>query len=176
MDLGLTERVAIVAAASKGLGLAVAQELAREGAHAAICARTAGTVAQTARDIQKCSGREIFHQAPDVTDSSAVGAFVSAVEVRFGRIDICVTNSGGPPSNSFKNTKPEDWRSAVDQLLMSTILFARENFAAHAKKQVGTSDYHYFFSGEEACGWPAAFRFLTGTSIAVDGGLVKSLL
>ena len=101
MDLGLTGRAAIVAAAGKGLGRAVAEELAREGAHVPICACTAGTLAQTATDVQKCSGREVFHQALDVTDSSAVGAFVSAAEARFGRIDICVTNSGGPPSNSF---------------------------------------------------------------------------
>jgi 3-oxoacyl-[acyl-carrier protein] reductase len=137
MDLGLTGRVAIVAAASKGLGRAVAEELTHEGARVAICARTAGTLAQTAMDIQKCSGREIFHQALDVTDSSAVGAFVSAVEARFGHIDICVTNSGGPPSNPFKNTKPEDWRSAVDQLLMSTIFFARETLPRMQKNKWG---------------------------------------
>jgi 3-oxoacyl-[acyl-carrier protein] reductase len=137
MDLGLTRRVAIVAAASKGLGRAVAEELAREGAHVAICARTPDTLAQTATDIQKCSGREIFHQALDVTDSSAVGAFVSDVEARFGRIDICVTNSGGPPSNSFKNTRPEDWRTAVDQLLMSTIFFARETLPRMQKNKWG---------------------------------------
>jgi len=137
MDLGLTGGVAIVAAASKGLGRAVAEELAHEGAHVAICARTTGILAQTATDIQKCSGREVFHRALDVTDSSAVGAFVSAVEARFGRIDICVTNSGGPPSNSFKNTKPEDWRSAVDQLLMSTIFFARETLPRMQKNRWG---------------------------------------
>src|SRR2546430_4432870 len=120
MELGLTGRVAIVAAASKGLGRAVAEELAREGAHVAICARTATTLAETAAHIQKTTGCEVLHQALDVTDFTAVAAFVTVVEARFGRIDICVTNSGGPPSNSFKNTKPEDWRSAVDQLLMST--------------------------------------------------------
>src|SRR5882762_6300037 len=104
MDLGLTGRVAIVAAASKGLGRAVAEELAREGAHVALCARTASTLAETAANIQKTTGREVLHQALDVADSAAVAAFVAAVETRLGRIDICVTNSGGPPSNLFKNT------------------------------------------------------------------------
>jgi 3-oxoacyl-[acyl-carrier protein] reductase len=126
MDLGLTGRVAIVAAASKGLGRAVAEELAREGAQVAICARTPATLAETAAEIGKSTGREVFHQPLDVTNSTAVASFVSSVEARFGRLDICVTNSGGPPSNSFENTKPEDWRSAVDQLLMSTVFFARE--------------------------------------------------
>src|SRR6267143_20602 len=108
MELGLTGRVAIVAAASKGLGRAVAEELAREGAHVALCARTASTLAETAAHIQKTTGREVLHQALDVADSAAVAAFVAAAEARFGRIDICVTNSGGPPSNLFKNTPPED--------------------------------------------------------------------
>jgi 3-oxoacyl-[acyl-carrier protein] reductase len=126
MDLGLTGRVAIVGAASKGLGRAVAEELAREGAHVAICARTAGALEETAAQIQKATGREVLHRALDVTDYKSVSGFVAAVEARFGRIDICVTNSGGPPSNLFKNTPPEAWRSAVDQLLMSTIYFAKE--------------------------------------------------
>src|SRR4030081_2340511 len=77
MDLGLRGRVAIVAAASKGLGRAVAEELASEGAHVAICARTASTLAETAAHIQKTTGREVLQQALDVTDSEAVTAFVA---------------------------------------------------------------------------------------------------
>src|SRR5436305_9913911 len=137
MDLGLNGRVAIVAAASKGLGRAVAEELAREGAHVAICARTPSSLAEAAAQIQKSAGREVFHQALDVTDSVAVASFVAAVEARFGRLDICITNSGGPPSNSFKNTKPEEWRSAVDQLLMSTVFFARETLPRMQKNKWG---------------------------------------
>jgi len=137
MDLGLSGRVAIIAAASKGLGKAVAEELAREGAHVAICARTSSTIIETAAQIQRATGREVFHEALDVTDSAAVASFVATVEARFGRLDICVTNSGGPPSNSFKNTKPEDWRSAIDQLLMSTVFFAREALPRMQKKKWG---------------------------------------
>jgi 3-oxoacyl-[acyl-carrier protein] reductase len=137
MELGLTGRVAIVAAASKGLGRAVAEELAREGAHVAICARTAGALEETAAQIQKTTGGEVLHRALDVTDSKAVSDFVAAVETRFGRIDICVTNSGGPPSNLFKNTPPEAWRSAVDQLLMSTIYFAKEVLPRMQKNKWG---------------------------------------
>ena len=137
MDLGLTGRVAIVAAASKGLGRAVAEEFAREGAHIAICARTASTLEETAVQIQKATGREVFPRALDVADLQAVSNFVNDVETRFGRIDICVTNSGGPPSNLFKNTPPEAWRSAVDQLLMSTIYFAKEVLPRMQKKKWG---------------------------------------
>src|ERR1700674_1269057 len=137
MELGLTGRVAIVAAASKGLGRSVAEELAREGASVAICARTSAALEETAAHIHKCTGRDVFHQALDVADSAAVAAFVVAVEARFGRIDICVTNSGGPPSNLFKNTQPEDWRAAVDQLLMSTVNFAREVLPRMQKNKWG---------------------------------------
>jgi 3-oxoacyl-[acyl-carrier protein] reductase len=137
MDLGLKGRVAIVAAASKGLGRAVAEEFAREGACVAICARTASTLKETAAQIEKNTSSEVFHQALDVTDSKAVGVFVAAVEARFGGIDICVTNSGGPPSKPFRDTKPEEWRAAVDQLLMSTIFFARETLPRMQKKKWG---------------------------------------
>jgi len=126
MDLGLSGRVAIIAAASKGLGRAVAEELAREGAQVAICSRSADALAEAAARIAQAGGREPFYQAVDVTDSSAVSAFVAAVEQRFGRIDICVTNSGGPPSKLFKDTESHDWHSAIDQLLMSTVFFAKE--------------------------------------------------
>jgi len=137
MDLGLTGRVAIVAAAGKGLGRAAAEELAREGAYVAICARTASTLEETARQIQKATGREVFCRALDVTDSREVTDFVSAVETRFGRLDICVTNSGGPPSNLFKNTPQEAWRAALDQLLMSTIYFAKETLPRMQKNKWG---------------------------------------
>src|SRR5258708_17212545 len=135
MDLGLTGRVAIVAAASKGLGRAVAEELAREGAHVAICARTPSTLAETAAHIQKTTGREVFHQALDVTDSAEVAAFVGAVETRFGRIDVCVTNSGGPPSKSFRETKPEEWRAAAHPLPVGTPFFSPATIPRTQKKK-----------------------------------------
>src|SRR5271170_4221622 len=106
LDLGLQGRVAIVAAASRGLGRAVAEELAREGANVAICARTASEVEQAAAHIHNSTGQGVFHQPVDVTNSAAVSHFVAAVEAQFGRIDICVTNSGGPPSKLFADTKP----------------------------------------------------------------------
>jgi 3-oxoacyl-[acyl-carrier protein] reductase len=137
MELGLRGRVAIVAAASKGLGRAVAEELAREGAHVAICARTAQTLEETAANIEKSTGAQVFHKALDVTDSAAVAEFVTVAETRFRRVDICVTNSGGPPSNLFKGTKQEDWRAALDQLLRSAVFFAQETLPRMQKRKWG---------------------------------------
>src|SRR5271170_1848974 len=126
MDLGLKGRVAIVAAASKGLGRAVAEEFAREGCDLAICARTAKDVESAAAEIGKANGRSVFWQALDVTNAEAVRGFVEAVEKKYGRIDICVTNAGGPPAKKFLEITLEEWRASVDLTLMSCVYFARE--------------------------------------------------
>jgi 3-oxoacyl-[acyl-carrier protein] reductase len=121
LDLGLQGCVAIVAAASKGVGRAVAEEQAREGASVAIRARTAPDLQETTAHIQKAAGCTVFYQTDDVTNHAAVSPFFAAVEQSFGRLNICVTNSGGPPSKLFVDTNPEDWRAAVDPLLMSLV-------------------------------------------------------
>jgi 3-oxoacyl-[acyl-carrier protein] reductase len=137
MDLGLRGRVAVVAAASKGLGRAVAEELAHEGAHVAICSREAKSIEGAAVEIQASTRQAVFWRALDVRQEEAIAAFVADVESEFGRVDICVTNSGGPPSNPFAETRAEDWRAAVDQLLMSTVFFARETLPRMKKNNWG---------------------------------------
>ncbi len=158
MDLGLKGRVAIVAAASTGLGRAVATQLSKEGAKVAICARTAQTLEKAAREIHHETGGEILHKTVDVRNEGEVASFVAAVEARFGRVDICVTNSGGPPSKLFADTRTEDWQSAIDLLLLSTTHFARETLPRMEKN-----------------GWG---RFITITSYAakqpVDGLLLSN--
>jgi 3-oxoacyl-[acyl-carrier protein] reductase len=160
MDLGLLGRVAIVAAASKGLGRAVAEELAREGAEIAICSRTAVDLEKAAQQIQGAGGREVFWQPVDVGQADQVARFVAAVETRFGSVDICVTNAGGPPSKLFSATSNEDWRVWTDQLLMSTVYFAQETLPRMQKNRWG--------------------RFLTITSYSVkqpvDGLLLSNSL
>ena len=121
MDLGLKDRVAVVAAASKGLGKAVALALAAEGAKLAICSRGQDELLRTAGEI----GPDVLAQAVDVTQEAQVGEFVDAVLRKFGRVDICVTNAGGPPAKKFADTRVEDWRSAIDLNFMSTLYFAR---------------------------------------------------
>ncbi|HXN23369.1 MAG TPA: SDR family oxidoreductase [Candidatus Dormibacteraeota bacterium] len=157
MDLGLKGRVAIVVAASKGLARAVAEELSREGAEVAICARTASDLEKAAGTIGTVSHKEVFYQALDVTDQRRVGQFVAAVEHRFGRIDICVTNAGGPPSKPFAEITPQDWQAAVDLTLMSAVSFAREVLPRMCKNKWG--------------------RFITITSVSVKqpiDGLILS--
>jgi 3-oxoacyl-[acyl-carrier protein] reductase len=126
MDLGLKGRVAIVAAASKGLGRAVAEELARDGAEVAICARSAANLEKAAESIRKATGREVLTREMDVTRADAIHDFVAAVEKRYGRVDICVTNAGGPPSKKFLDITVEEWHKAFELTLMSAVHFARE--------------------------------------------------
>jgi len=76
--------------------------------------------------MQKMTNCEVLHETLDVTDSGTVTSSVTAIWARPGRLRIRVTNSGGSPSNMFKNTPPEAWRAAFDQLLMSAIYFAKE--------------------------------------------------
>jgi 3-oxoacyl-[acyl-carrier protein] reductase len=116
MDLGLHGRVAIVAAASKGLGRAVAEELAREGAQLAICSRETKNIEQAAAEIQALTKQPVFWRAVDVGQEAAIATFVADVEKEFGRVDICVTNSGGPPSHSFAETTHEEWRETLPRM------------------------------------------------------------
>jgi 3-oxoacyl-[acyl-carrier protein] reductase len=126
MDLGLKDRVAIVAASSQGLGKAVALGLAREGAKLALCARTAPVLEAAAEEIRAETGVEVLTRPLDLTRYEEVRGFVAAAAGRFGRVDICVANSGGPPSKTFAETTVEDWRAAAELNLMSTVYLARE--------------------------------------------------
>jgi 3-oxoacyl-[acyl-carrier protein] reductase len=147
MNLGLSERTAIVAASSQGLGYSVALGLAREGARLAICSRRGPEIEQAAARIRAECGTEVLARPVDVTDSEQVKAFVSDVLAAYGRIDICVTNAGGPPFKTFDKTSLDDWRKAVDLSLLSTVYFAHYVLPAMREQQWG--------------------RFLTITSVSV---------
>src|SRR5690348_18502646 len=98
MEMGLKNRGVIVAASSQGIGLAAAEAFAREGAQVAMCARTEKTLQEAAEKVRNQTGAEIYAEALDVTDGAAVLRFTEQVAKRFGRIDVCVTNAGGPRS------------------------------------------------------------------------------
>jgi 3-oxoacyl-[acyl-carrier protein] reductase len=125
MDLGLAGKVALVAAASKGLGRAVAHELAAEGARLAICSRDARTLEATARAISAATGAEVLAQVADVSQPDAIAALVEATLARFGRVDVLVTNSGGPPPGRFEALDAAMWRKATELTLLAPVEFAR---------------------------------------------------
>src|SRR6266567_3227981 len=137
MDLGLKDRVAIVAASSQGLGKAVAMGLAREGAILALCARTESTLSAAADEIRRETGAGVMARAVDVTDYEQVRRFVAGVVEEYGRIDICVANAGGPPSKTFAETTIADWQAASDLNLMSTVYFAKETLPVMQQRRWG---------------------------------------
>jgi 3-oxoacyl-[acyl-carrier protein] reductase len=137
VDLGLKDRVAIVAASSAGLGKAVALGLGREGVKLALCARTEATLAGTAGEIRREAGVEVLAQPVDVTVESQVHKFVQATLAQFGRVDIVVANAGGPPSKPFAATTVEDWQHALQLNFMSTLYFARETLPVMQKRKWG---------------------------------------
>ncbi len=137
MDLGIKNRVALVAAASTGLGRAVAEGLAAEGARLAICARNAERLEQTASELAQTRGAKVFARALDVTDSAAVERFVAAVVAEYGELDICVSNAGGPPARPFAQTSMRDWRDAAELNLLAHVAFARAALPAMQPRQWG---------------------------------------
>jgi 3-oxoacyl-[acyl-carrier protein] reductase len=124
MDLGLKGRVAIVAAASKGLGRAVAEELAAEGAAVVITARGHEALEATRSRIAQAGGR-VHAVVADVAEEADVRRVVVEAERAFGHVDILVTNSGGPPAGRFDTITPEQWDHATRLLLMSAVGFTR---------------------------------------------------
>jgi 3-oxoacyl-[acyl-carrier protein] reductase len=126
METGLRDRVAIVAASSQGIGRAAAQAFAAEGCRVAMCARKRPALQQAAEKLQQQYNVPVLAEAFDVTDAGAVRDFVKSVVARFGSVDICVTNAGGPPAKGFLATSHDDWRQALDQNFLSTVYFAHE--------------------------------------------------
>ena len=126
MDLGLTGKVAIVAASSKGLGRAVATGLAREGALVTVNGREAGTLAATAAAIRAETGGDVLEVAGDLTEPGVTERLVEETVARRGGLDVVVCNAGGPPAGRFADfPDDEPWRRAVELNLMTTLRLSR---------------------------------------------------
>jgi 3-oxoacyl-[acyl-carrier protein] reductase len=123
MELGIRGRAAAVAASSQGLGFACALELAREGASVAICSRDAARIEDAAARIRAAvAGARVHTAVTDLSREEDCRRFVDDAAGAFGRLDILVTNSGGPAPGSFDQIAPEDMRRGVDANLISPIV------------------------------------------------------
>jgi 3-oxoacyl-[acyl-carrier protein] reductase len=171
MDTSLRHRVAIIAASSQGIGLATAHAFAAEGARIAMCARNLETLTAAAHKIRQQHNAEVLAEPLDVTDSNAVHRFVEAVVARYGTVDICVTNAGGPPAKSFLATTTADWRSAVDANFLSAVYFAREVIPHMQKRRWGRIVTITSITTKQ----PVADLVLSNAVRAGVVGLVKSL-
>ena len=137
MDLGLKDRVVIVAASGQGIGRATAEAFAAEGCKLAICARSTQSLRLAAGTIAGKHKVPVHCEGLDVRDAAAVRQFVANVAERYGGVDVCVTNAGGPPAKGFLATTDEDWQGAVELNLLSVVHFARAVIPHMQKKKWG---------------------------------------
>ena len=124
MELGLGGKVAIVTGASRGLGQAIADELAREGCALAVCAR--GEDLHQAADAFRAHGVAVFERTVDVTDPSQVREFVAAAVHELGGIDILVNNAGRAQPGNFGSISDEQWQADIEVKQFSMIRCCRE--------------------------------------------------
>ena len=125
MDFGLRNKVALVAAASRGLGRAIAIELAREGANLVLCARGADALEATRDSIAAGAGVDVRAVVADLSQRADIDRVTAEALRSFGRVDVLVTNAGGPPAGPFEKFDWDAWERAVNLTLRSAVELTR---------------------------------------------------
>jgi len=171
MDLGLRGKVALVAAASQGMGRATAHTLAKEGCKLAICARNQGPLDAAADAIRKETGAEILAFRADVSRAADVGALVNAATVSFGGVDLLVTNAGGPPTGRLESLTEEQWSQAYELTFQSAARLIRACVPSMRARGAGAIVAITSISVKQ----PIENLLLSNTMRAAVVGLVKTL-
>ena len=125
MDLGLKNKVALVAASSKGLGYGVAKALAANGAKVSLCSRTAADVEAAAKTIADDCGAQTLASACDVRNVEDIQAWVDKTVAAWGKIDCLLVNAGGPPAKTLKEVSDDDFQAAFELTLFSSFRMIR---------------------------------------------------
>jgi 3-oxoacyl-[acyl-carrier protein] reductase len=125
MDLGLTNKVAMVGGASKGLGFAVARALAAEGAHVAIASRDREAIERASAAINAAGGGQALAIAADLSQADAITRWAKAAADRFGGVDLLFANTGGPPAGTALSFDDAAWQTAFELLLLSVVRAVR---------------------------------------------------
>lgn len=126
MDLGLTNKVALVIASSQGLGKAVAKELVKEGAHVMLTSRSEDKLAEVKEELEALHAGKVAYFPCDITQVEDIQKLVERTHAVFGKIDILLNNAGGPPSGKFDSFSDEVWQQAFELNLLSYIRIIRE--------------------------------------------------
>ena len=137
MDLGLQGKVALVAASSRGLGLAIAEELAAAGTDLVMCARGEDALREAAANVERASGVRVVALPADLADPDAVDRVIDEAMRAYGRVDVLVTNTGGPPAGPFESHSREAWHEAVRQNLDSVLNLTRPVLAGMKERRWG---------------------------------------
>jgi 3-oxoacyl-[acyl-carrier protein] reductase len=171
MDFGIKGKIALVTAASKGLGRGSAEALSAEGCRVVICARTRADVERAAREIAARSGHEVVPLVADMTKAEDIDRLLADVRARLGDPDIVVGNAGGPPAGTFASTKLEQFIPAVELSMMSSIRLTYATVPAMAKKQWGRIVYITSVSVKQ----PIPHILLSNTARAGLTGFMKTV-
>jgi 3-oxoacyl-[acyl-carrier protein] reductase len=137
MDLGVNDKVALVTAATGGLGFATAQELAREGARVIIAARSRDKLERAASAIKEVTGASVEAKVADCGSAVELEQLVANTEAQFGRLDILINNSGGPPSAPFVELSDEDWHRVFDAKFLPQVRCARAALPGMSRRKWG---------------------------------------
>jgi 3-oxoacyl-[acyl-carrier protein] reductase len=167
MDLGIRNRVAMVAAASKGLGRAVAEALAREGCRLSICSRSL----ESLEPARQAIGGDVLAVACDVSNGDDLQRWHDETLARLGRIDILVTNTGGPPAAPFLKLTEEQWRTGIDSTLMNVVRLCRLVIPDMQKRRWGRIVHLTSFVAKQ----PVELLTVSSTLRAGISGLTKTL-
>jgi 3-oxoacyl-[acyl-carrier protein] reductase len=126
MELNVNNKVYLVAAASKGLGYAIAEQLALNGASLAIASRSESGIQVAATQLAAATGAKVRGYCMDASDADSISAWVAKASADFGRVDGLVVNAGGPPPGQFDVFNDDDWQTAFELTLMSAVRMIRE--------------------------------------------------
>ena len=171
MDLGIKGKVALVTAASKGLGRGCAEHLAAEGCKVALCARNKVELEQTAKDITRATGAETLAFTCDMSQADQINQLLQDVRSRWGDPEIVISNAGGPPPGTFASTKLEQFAAAVELTLMSSIRLTYGVIEAMQKKGWGRIVYITSISVKQ----PVPHILLSNTMRAGVTGFMKTV-
>ena len=171
MDLELRGKTALVAASSKGLGRAVAAQLAAEGARVMLSSRDEAKLAETAAEIREATNAAVEYRVADLRREEDVRHLVEETVSSFGGLDVLVTNSGGPPAGGFEDLGEEDWRHAFELNLMSLVCLIR-NSLPHLRERGGG---RIVIIASSSIKQPIENLTLSNTFRAGISGLAKSL-
>ena len=125
MDFKLKNKNALVCASSEGLGRAAALELAKEGVNLTICSRNKDKLEETYNSIKEVSNSKVFIKAADLSKAKDIDELFKESVSELGSIDILINNAGGPPPSNFDNTTDEQWESAFNLTMMSSVRLSR---------------------------------------------------
>lgn len=162
MDLGLDGRIALIAGGSSGLGLAVAMELAREGAHIAIGARDRDRLAAARRSVEEVARGRVHTASVDITDRVAARRWVDEVAAHFGALHVVLVSGGSPPAGPASEFGLEDYEAAIDRLLLPAAGLALAALPYLKAARWG----RLLFVTSEAAGVPIASLALSGVARA----------